>query len=119
MFYSFYRASKSSRCIIFLSDIVLSLRSFNSLLTPMRKVLYDLVFVPKVNTTVRTSAFACLSQYACGEQNYDHYILIGVYNIFKKILSLHLLYVYYVMLCILVYQFELHGIMRIMYQHLK
>ena len=83
MFYSFYGASKSSHCIVFLSDIVLSLRSFNSLLTPMRKVLYDLVFVPRVNTTVGTTAFACLSQYACGKQNYDHYILIGVDNIFK------------------------------------
>ena len=86
MFYSFYGASKSSHCIVFLSDIVLSLRSFNSLLTPMGKVLYDLVFVPKVNTTVATSAFACLSEYARGKQNYDHYILIGV-DIFKKQLS--------------------------------
>ena len=70
MFYSFYGASKFSHCIVFLSDIVLSLRSFNSLLAPMRKVniLYDLVFVPKVNTTVGTSAFACLSQYACGKK---------------------------------------------------
>ena len=48
-------------------------------------------------------------------------MLIGVDNILNKInwFSLHLLYVYYVMLCILVYQFELYGIMRIMYQHLK
>ena len=48
-------------------------------------------------------------------------MLIGVDNILNKInwLSLHLLYVYYFMLCILVYQFELYGIMRIMYQHLK
>ena len=62
MFYSVYGASKSSHCIVFLScPIVLSLRSFNSLLTPMRKVLYDLVFVPKVNTIVWKSAFACLS----------------------------------------------------------
>ena len=48
-------------------------------------------------------------------------MLIGVDNILNKInwLSLHLLYVYYFMLCFLVYQFELYGIMRIMYQHLK
>ena len=50
-------------------------------------------------------------------------MLIGVdnKNILTKInwLSLHLLYVYYFMLCILVYQFELYGIMRIMYQHFK
>ena len=61
MFYSVYGASKSSHCIVFLSDIVLYLRSFNSLLTPMRKVLYDLVCVPKVNTIVGKSAFACFS----------------------------------------------------------
>ena len=84
MFYSFYGASKSSHCIVFLSDIVLSLRSFNSLLTPMRKVLYYLVVVPKVNTTVGTSVFACLSQNARGKQNYDHYVLIGVGDIFKQ-----------------------------------
>ena len=48
-------------------------------------------------------------------------MLIGVDNILNKIncLSLHLLYVYYFMLCIIVYQIELYGIMRIMYQHLK
>ena len=36
-------------------------------------------------------------------------MLIGVDNILNKInwLSIHLLYVYYFMLCILVYQFEL------------
>ena len=47
-------------------------------------------------------------------------MLIGVDNILNKInwLSLHLLYVYYFMLGILVYQFELYVIMRIMYQHL-
>ena len=40
-------------------------------------------------------------------------MLIGVVNILIKInwLSLHLLYVYYFMLCILVYQFGLYGIM--------
>ena len=39
-------------------------------------------------------------------------LLIGVDNILNKInwFSLHLLYVYYFMLCILVYQFELPGI---------
>ena len=39
-------------------------------------------------------------------------MLIGVDNILNKInwLSLHLLYVYYFMLCILVYQFELCGL---------
>ena len=48
-------------------------------------------------------------------------MLIGVINILIKInwLSLHLLYVYYFMLCILVYKFELHEIIRIKYQHLK
>ena len=48
-------------------------------------------------------------------------MLICVDNILNKInwLSVQLLYVYYFMLCILVYQFELYGIMRIMYQHLK
>ena len=48
-------------------------------------------------------------------------VLIGVDNILNKInwLSLHLLYVYYFMLCILVYQLKLYGIMRMMYQHLK
>ena len=48
-------------------------------------------------------------------------MLIGIDNILNKInwLSLHLLYVYYFFLCILVYQFELYGIMRIMFQHLK
>ena len=50
-------------------------------------------------------------------------MLIGVDNILNKItkfcLSLHLLYVYYFMLCILVYQFELYGIIQIMYQHFK
>ena len=52
------------------------------------------------------------------EKNYDHYVLIGVDNIFKiNCLSLHLLYVYYFILCILDYYFELYGIMRIMYQH--
>ena len=46
-------------------------------------------------------------------------MLIGVDNILNKInwFSLHLFYVYYCMLCILVYQFELYGIMRIMYQY--
>ena len=40
-------------------------------------------------------------------------MLIGVVNILIKInwLSLQLLYVFYFMLCILVYQFELYGIM--------
>ena len=40
-------------------------------------------------------------------------ILIGVVKILIKInwLSLHLLYVYYFMLCILIYKFELYGIM--------
>ena len=49
-------------------------------------------------------------------------MLIGVDNILNisiNWLCLHLLYVYYFMLCILVYQFELYGIMRIMYQHLN
>ena len=49
-------------------------------------------------------------------------MLIGVDNILNnKInwLSLHLLYVYYFMFCILVYKFELYGIIRTMYQHLK
>ena len=46
-------------------------------------------------------------------------MLIGVDTILNKINWLSLLYVYYFMLCILVYQFELYGIMRIMYQHLK
>ena len=42
---------------------------------------------------------------------------IGVDNILNKINWL--LSVYYFMLCILVYQFEIYGIMRMMYQHLK
>ena len=48
--------------------------------------------------------------------------LIGVDNILNKITKFFLVYicyVYYFMLCILVYQFELYGIIRIMYQHFK
>ena len=47
-------------------------------------------------------------------------MLIGVDNILNKITKfvlVYICYVYYFMLCILVYQFELYGIIQIMYQH--
>ena len=49
-------------------------------------------------------------------------MLIGVDNILNKLTEFvlyYLLYVYYFMLCILVCQFELYGIMRIIYEHFK
>ena len=51
-------------------------------------------------------------------------LLIGADNIFNKITKVDLvyicyLYVYYFMLCILVYKFELYGIIQIMYQHFE
>ena len=49
-------------------------------------------------------------------------MLIDVDNILNKITKfvlVYICYVYYFMLCILVYQFELYGIIQIMYQHFK
>ena len=118
MFYSFYGASESSHCIVFLSDIVLSLRSFNSLLTPMIKVLYCLVFVPKVNTIVGTSAFANTHV----ENKIMITMLIGVDNILNKITKFVLVYICY-MFIILCYVFLFTSLSYMelceLYQHLK